>query len=115
MSDLGFRRPARETWLEPDPIMSGFFTVGVDGTITPITGDRLLERICAPQLADAVPVDVQRLFETARGAMCYGYFFYPLFTLAAHQMFRVVEAAITARCKALLSCLDAIDFLPHGL
>jgi hypothetical protein len=48
-----------------------------------------------------VPEDLQRLFEVARGAMIYGYVFYPLCTLAAEQLFRVAEASITHKCKLL--------------
>ena len=48
-----------------------------------------------------MPSDVQALFEVACGAMVYGYFFYPLYTLAAEQLFRVVESALAHKCKAL--------------
>lgn len=37
----------------------------------------------------------------ARGALVYGCFFYPLYTLAAEQLFRVIEAAIVHRCEQL--------------
>jgi hypothetical protein len=67
----------------------------------PISGERLVEDLQSPALSVATPEDVQRLLETARGAMCYGYFFYPLFTLAAQQLFRVVEAAVAAKCAAM--------------
>ena len=33
--------------------------------------------------------------------MVYGYFFYPLYTLAAEQLFRVIEAAVAHKCKTL--------------
>jgi len=32
------------------------------------------------------------MYEAARASMCYGYFFYPLYTLATQQLFRVAEA-----------------------
>ncbi|MBE0411557.1 MAG: DUF4145 domain-containing protein, partial [Anaerolineales bacterium] len=59
-----------------------------------------LKHILKPQLLEDVPQDVQALFEVARGALLYGYFFYPLYTLAAEQLFRVAEAAISDKCKA---------------
>lgn len=33
--------------------------------------------------------------------MLYGYFFYPLFTLACEQLTRVAEAAVTEKCKQI--------------
>jgi hypothetical protein len=33
--------------------------------------------------------------------MCYGYFFYPLYTLANEQLFRVAETAVTLKCESL--------------
>ena len=46
-------------------------------------------------MAEAVPAEIHDLFAVARGAMLYGYFFYPLYTLAAEQLYRVVEAAVS--------------------
>lgn len=61
----------------------------------------LLAHVLSPQLSERVPTDIAKLFEVARGAMCYAYFFYPLWTLAAEQLFRVAEAAVSLRCKGL--------------
>lgn len=33
--------------------------------------------------------------------MVYGYFFYPLYTLASEQLFRVAEAVVTHKCHEL--------------
>lgn len=66
-----------------------------------ITGDEYLNHILEPKLVASVPTDVQALFEVSRGAMAYGCFFYPLYTLAAEQLFRVAEAAVIHKCKAL--------------
>ncbi len=60
-----------------------------------------MNHILAPELLESVPAEVQALFEVARGAMAYGYFFYPLYTLAAQQLFRVAEAAVAYKCEAL--------------
>jgi hypothetical protein len=48
-----------------------------------------------------VPKNIQALFEVARGAIAYGYFFYPLYALAAEQLFRVAEAALKEKCRQL--------------
>ncbi|HEV7746397.1 MAG TPA: hypothetical protein VGO56_15480 [Pyrinomonadaceae bacterium] len=41
------------------------------------------------------------MFEVARGSLAYGYFFYPLYTLACEQLFRIGETAVTEKCKTL--------------
>jgi hypothetical protein len=57
--------------------------------------------IMAITLSNNVPRGVRRLFAVARGALCYGYFFYPLYALASEQLYRVAEAAVAEKCKAL--------------
>jgi len=101
MSKLGFKEITPSNWLERDDILRGFVRMSSDGQSQPITGDEYLRNILRPKLLESVPTDVQALFEVARGAMAYGYFFYPLYTLAAEQLFRVAEAAVAHRCKAL--------------
>lgn len=41
------------------------------------------------------------MFEVARGALAYGYFFYPLYTLAWEQLFRVAESAVIYKCEEI--------------
>ena len=45
-----------------------------------------------------VQFDVHRQFEVARGAMLYGCFFYPLFSLGVDQLLKVAESAVTHKC-----------------
>jgi len=101
MVKFGFKEITPSNWLEPEGVLKGFVRMSLDGQFHPITGEEYLRDILSPQLLSSVPRDVQALFEVARGAMVYGYFFYPLYTLAAQQLFRVAEAAITHKCKAL--------------
>lgn len=54
-----------------------------------------------PALGPNVPADITNLFDVARGAMLYGSFFYPLFTLGLEQVFRAAESAVTAKCRAI--------------
>lgn len=98
---FGFKEITSSNWLEPDDVLKGFVRMSPDGELRPITGDDYLRDILRPELLESVPTDVQALFEVARGAMVYGYFFYPLYTLAAEQLFRVAEAAVAHKCKAL--------------
>lgn len=51
------------------------------------------------RLNPAVPLPIQKLFEVARGILVYSLMYYPLLTLGAEQLFRVVEAAVAAKCK----------------
>jgi hypothetical protein len=101
MGKFGFKEITPNNWLEPDDILRGFVRMSPNGQIQPLTSDDYLRDILNPKLLEAAPTDVQALFEVARGAMVYGYFFYPLYTLAGEQLFRVAEATVTYKCKAL--------------
>jgi hypothetical protein len=46
-----------------------------------------------------VPLNIRKLFETARGNLIYSLMFYPLLTLGAEQLFRVLETSASAKCK----------------
>ncbi len=110
MSNLGFKTLTPENWLEPELVMSIFVTISLkDGSTSPISVDGWIERIGRPQLDLTVPIDILKLFEVARGAMAYGYFFYPLYTLAGEQLYRVAEAAASAKCKLLGANLRRVN------
>lgn len=101
MECLGIKVVDSQNWLEPDPVYRGHY-----GSLT-ILGveDRTLERwlkpILAPALNENVPREILCLFETARSAMVYGLFHYPLCTLASQQLYRVLEAAVSYAYKTL--------------
>lgn len=102
MNDLGFKNISLENWLKPDDISLSFAHISpIDGTIKPIEGDYWVRYILEPKLRELVPTEVQKLLEVTRGAIIYGYFFYPLYSLAWEQLFRVAEAAISYKCKAI--------------
>jgi len=101
MTKFGFKEITPSSWLEPDDVLKGFVRMSPDGRRHTITGEEYLRDILRPRLLESVPTGVQALFEVARGGMVYGYFFYPLYTLAAEQLFRVIEAAVAHKCKAL--------------
>jgi len=103
MTEHGFKELTRENWLEPDPLSLAFSNVhdvamGETRRMSPEEG---LGYILEPQLSTSVPQDVRALFAVARGTMCYGYYFYPLYMLAAEQLFRVAEAAVHHRAEQL--------------
>ncbi len=86
---FGMKKLALHNWREPD--VPKFFSG--------LTEEVWLREAMKPQLAAAVPEDVARLFEIARGSILYVWLFFPLLTLASEQLHRVQEAAVRARCK----------------
>ncbi len=116
MGEFGFKSITPDNWLEPDPVLRGFVKLTPNGPES-INSRDLLDAIHGPQLNESVPREIRALFEVARGAMCYGYFFYPLYTLTHEQLFRVAETAITLRCKSMSaparvkSFQQKVDFL----
>lgn len=100
-TQFGFKEITPNNWLEPDEVLKGFVRISQVGDAQSISGNEYLRFILKPALVEAVPQDIKALFEVARGAMAYGYFFYPLFTLATEQLFRVAEAAVLQKCKDL--------------
>jgi len=110
MTRFGFKQIDTSNWLEPDPIMRGFIRVDPEHGVTDLQGDDWVEAIMRPSLFEAIPEDVQALFEVARGAMVYGSLFYPLFTLAAEQLFRVAESAISHKCRLMQAPMSLKTF-----
>lgn len=94
LTKFGFKEITPDNWLEPDNTLKPFVKLSP-------TGEDYLSYILRPNLHESVPSGVQALFEVARSAMAYGYFFYPLYTLAMEQLFRVAEAAVTHKCSDL--------------
>jgi hypothetical protein len=68
---------------------------------SPGSPDSWARAILGVTLSDRVPIEVQRLFEAARGSMVYGCFYSPLFTLVTEQLFRTAEAAVFHKCRSL--------------
>ncbi len=99
--ELGFKDLNLENYLEPDEMMRPFVTLDASGTSRPIPQEQWANEMLGVTLSERVPVEVRRLFAVARGAMLYGWFFYPLFTLASEQLLRTAEASIALKCRAL--------------
>src|SRR6266542_1368598 len=102
LHELGFKPLTVENWLVPDPVMAVFAKMDLrTGEASSVTADEWVEIFLKPTLLETVPINITRLFEASRGAMLYGYFFYPLYTLGLEQVYRVAEAAITAKCEEI--------------
>lgn len=92
---FGFRLLAVDTWLHVDPAWPGT----VMSSSRPDPSEAWVHDVCQIRLTDRVPDSLQRLFEVARGSYAYSLMFYPLLTLGAEQLLRVVEGAIAFRFK----------------
>jgi hypothetical protein len=100
MGESGLKQLTIDNWQEPDPVVSAFVRLSPqDGAIRALSGDDWARGFLAIELSDRVPLEVRRPFDVARGALVYGYFFYPLYTLGAEQLFRAAEAAIRHKCR----------------
>ncbi len=102
MNELGFQKISLENWLKPDNLNSIFVRSSENSTETHIITDKeRLADILKTNLSEKVPIEIHRLYEVARGAIAYGYFFYPLYTLGAEQLFRVAETAVNFKYKSV--------------
>lgn len=91
VTQYGMKRLTIHNWHQPDPTIA--LMVG--------SGEEWARLFLSPQLGANVPEDIAKLFEVARGAMVYGYQFYPLFTLGFEQLIRIMETAVICRCEML--------------
>jgi hypothetical protein len=96
-NEFGYKRLTLENWLTVDPAWSGV----VMSSSRPDPSEAWVYDLVQTELDPAVPLSIRKLFEIARGTLVYSLMFYPLFTLGTEQMFRVFDAAISAKCKAM--------------
>jgi len=94
-ASFGFKRLTSENWLAADPVWQHFSHPPFADPATAWADDVLKH-----ELTPAVPLPLRKMFEVGRGALMYGFLFYPLLTLGTDQLFRVLEAAINAKCEA---------------
>ena len=89
VSKLSFKTITPENWQEPD----------IPRTLPKMTAEIWIRDHLTPQLTSDVPNEVRGLFEVARAAIIYGWYFYPLLTLGSDQLFRALEAAVHHCCE----------------
>jgi len=94
---FGFKRLTVDNWLAVDPAWAGV----VMSSSLPNASDAWVFDLVQSELDPTVPLNIRRLFEIARGTLVYSLMFYPLLTLGTEQMFRVFEAALSAKCADL--------------
>lgn len=87
--------PARSAAdLEPDHAMKLFPN---------LTPESLSQKAAEAILIPPVPDEIQSVFQTARNAARFGYYYYPFFTVAIHYAALALESAIVARYNAELA------------
>ena len=97
----GIKSLTVKNFLKQDPTSNLFVKIGQDNKSSPMSAKEWAAYILGNKLSDNVPLEIRKLSEAALGIYCYGYYFYPFFTLAAEQMARVCEAAAMERCKQI--------------
>jgi hypothetical protein len=98
---MAFKPLTLASWKEPDPVNAVFGRFDRVTGPRQMTGEDWAREFLAVELKEHVPEHIRELFAVARGAMLYGWFFYPMFLMGEQQMYRVVEAAATTRYQQL--------------
>lgn len=96
----GFKKLTAGNWTEPDPASQMFGRVSALAGPVQMREQDWARAFLAVDLAEQVPDEIRDLFVVARGALLYGWFFYPLFHLGEEQLFRVAESAAKHRYAA---------------
>jgi hypothetical protein len=98
--DDGVKHPTVGNWLQPDETGRGFAEINLaTGEQRPASADHWAQRFLAVNLDVSVPAEVRQMWEVARGVALYGWFYYPLYAIAEHQLRRVADAATVHRCQ----------------
>lgn len=97
----GMKVPNADNWLVPDKL-AVMTTIGLGLVLNPpkveaSEGGALVTRLGQLSLTDRVPKEVRKLFAAAKGAMCYGYLFYPLYAISEDRLYLAVERAVKIR------------------
>jgi len=99
---MGSKTLSPTNWLEPDIASSMMLNRDPSSDATsPMSGTDWLNLILEPRLHPDVPEEVKGMYETARAVITYGWFYYPMITLGAEQLYRVLEAAASHKCKSM--------------
>ena len=76
MTNFEFNEITQSNWQEPDKVSASMLTI-----------DNWLRHMLKPKLIGSVPKEVQALFEVARSAMIYGYYFFLFIPLVLSSYF----------------------------
>lgn len=95
---LGMKKLTLTNWMQPDEASKSYHVLSEEGA-RPMNESDWANCFMNIELSQTVPEDVQRLFENARAALCYGWFYHSLFTFGMEQVCRVAETAVKVKCK----------------
>ena len=71
----GIKKLSQENWLEPDKATAIWARMTIGLAPHSVAAANYLDMLSEPELSQNIPREVKRLFETARGAKAYGWFF----------------------------------------
>jgi len=83
----------------PDSRIASVMTWTQDG-LQPVTLPELYNAVAALEPPTSGPESLRSAFAVARNVWLYGWFHWPLFTVAEHEAYRCVEMALKQRCRA---------------
>ena len=111
MESIGIKELTLQNWLQADASSTKFIldNKGARNRLIKLS-NKYTESILEYKLSESVPVEIRRIFEVAKGAMLYGYFFYPLFTLGLEHVCKVAESAVRVKCKKINAPTKVKDF-----
>jgi hypothetical protein len=108
---VSFKELSPTNWIEADPVSAQFWRDSRFVGPVQMDADSWVRAFLRVELKPHVPREIRDVFDVARGALLYGWFFYPLFRLGEEQLYRVVEAAAAARYKQLGGPDDRPNFV----
>lgn len=117
---MRFKALTLANWDQPDPANEVFGRISRIIGPHKMTGADWAREFLSVELGPQVPEQICELFAVARGALVYGWFFFPMFLLGEDQLYRVLEAAIKLRYaelggpKVQPSFKHAVDWLTAG-
>ncbi|MDQ6750398.1 MAG: DUF4145 domain-containing protein [Actinomycetota bacterium] len=94
---MAFKALTPNNWDRLDETNANFVRHSPIAGFVPMNGNDWARAFLAVELTNEVPGEIRDLFAVARGALLYGWFFYPLFRLGEDQLHRVAEAAAARR------------------
>jgi hypothetical protein len=112
--EYGFKELCEANLSEMDSVWSNFVHCEPPGEIWL---GRWLSESNAIELTASTPREVRAMFEVCRGAIIYGWYFYPMLALVTEQLYRLLEMAARAKMKEIdlqsqkCSFFDAIELL----
>jgi hypothetical protein len=98
---MRFKELTLANWDQPDPANAAFGRISRIVGPRKMTGHDWAREFLSIELGPQVPEQISELFAVARGALLYGWFFFPMFLLGEDQLHRVLETAVRARYAEL--------------